>query len=68
MPICFPLRVCFKDERKEESETEERIERGRSFQIEGAAKEKERSPKDLFVEGVTSVRGSAVERRDLVGV
>ena len=54
--------------RKEESESEERIERGRSFQIEGAAKEKERSPKDLFVGGVTSVRGSAVERRDLVGV
>ena len=48
--------------------SEERIDRGREFQIEGAAKEKERSPKDLFVGGVTSVRGSAVERRDLVGV
>ena len=61
-------RWVFKEERKEESDSDERIESGREFQIEGAAKEKERSPKDLFVEGVTSVRGSAVEQRYLVGV
>ena len=61
-------RCVFKEERKNESESEERKDRGRLFQIDGAAKEKERSPKDLFVEGGVRVRVSAEERRDLVGV
>ena len=39
------------------------------FQIEGAAKEKERSPKRIvFVGGIINVSVSAEERRDLAGV
>ena len=40
------------------SVSEERIDRGRLFQIDGTANEKERLPKDLFVEGGVSVRGT----------
>ena len=62
-------RWVFKEERKEESDSDERIESGREFQIEGAAQENERSPKEtVLVEGIVSLKVSDEERRDLAGV
>ena len=61
-------RCVLKEERKLESEPEERIDRRRLFHKDVAAKEKEHSPKDLLVDGWVSVRVSAEERRDLVDV
>ena len=62
-------RCVLREERKEDSVSEERIDRGREFQIEGAAKEKERSPKVLVcVGGGLSLSVSLEERRDLAGV
>ena len=64
-----PEQVCFREERKEGSESAVRIDRGRVFQIEGAAKVKERSPKRIvFVGGTINVRVSVEERRGLSGV
>ena len=69
MSKCFLKRYVFKEERKEESVSEERIDSGREFQIEGAAKENDRSPKVLVcVEGGLSLSVSLEERRDLAGV
>ena len=56
------------DERKTESDFDERIKRGRLFQIEGAANEKDRSPNVLvFVRGLQRDRLSEEDRRVLAG-
>ena len=55
-------RWVFKEDRKAEREVAERTESGREFQTEGAEEEKERSPYDLEVRGLQSVRLSEEER------